>query len=99
MGRRAPPLGNCGISRAGVVHRSGNAEFHAQERSTAQKLRNSTRRMASPLGNCGISRAGDVHRSGITESHAQEKSNTQKKQNHTTSRNQTSKNNRTTSAK
>src|SRR5699024_12312664 len=55
-----PPLGNCGISRAGVVHRSEIAESHALERSTARELRNRLRGEGSPLGN-GVSARADQY--------------------------------------
>ena len=68
--RSRPSLGNRGILRAGVVHRSENAEFRAQERSTAQELRNPTRRSSPSLRNREISRAVMFHRSGIADSYA-----------------------------
>src|SRR5699024_5135752 len=67
-------LGNRGISRAGMVYRSGIAESHAQERSTARESRNLTRWISPSLGNCRIPRAGAVHRSGIGKSHARQQS-------------------------
>src|SRR5699024_7298004 len=46
--------------------------FPTQERSTAQELRNPTRRSSPSLRNRAISRAVAVHRPGIAKSHAQE---------------------------
>src|SRR5699024_12370738 len=37
---RCPPHGNCVISRAGIVHRPGMAEFHAVESSIARESQN-----------------------------------------------------------
>src|SRR5699024_807413 len=68
-------------SRAGVVHRSENAEFHAWERSITRKMQKLTRWRDPPLGKCGIPRAGEVHRSGIAKTHALERSIAQKMQN------------------
>ena len=55
-----------------MVYRSEIGKSHALERSTAQKLWNSTRGDGPPLGNGEISRAGEVHRPGIAESRALE---------------------------
>src|SRR5699024_5448298 len=67
--------------RAVTFHRSGIAESHAQERSTARESRNLTRRSGPPLRNREISRAGAVHHSGIVEFHALGQSTAQKLQN------------------
>ena len=55
-----PPLGNCVISRAGIVHRPGMAEFHAVESSIARESQNP--------------RARVVHCPGMAEFHAVESS-------------------------
>src|SRR5699024_1584796 len=59
---------NCRISRAGRVHRSEIAEFHARECSIARKSENFARRSSPPLRNRRILRAGRAYRSGIAES-------------------------------
>src|SRR5699024_296779 len=74
---------NNGFSCAGLVQSPEIAESHEQERSTAQKLQNSTRRRGPPLKNRRILRAGAVHRSEIVESHAREVSTARKMQNFT----------------
>src|SRR5699024_4102167 len=81
--RNGPPLGKCRISRAGILHRSRNAESRAVEQSTARKMQNLTRRRAPPLGKCRIPRAGMVHRSENAESHAQGRSTAGEAQKHT----------------
>src|SRR5699024_2295149 len=53
-------------SRAGEVPRSGIAEFHALERSTARESRNLTRRNVLSLRNRRILRAGTSQRQKIT---------------------------------
>src|SRR5699024_7148276 len=65
-----PSLGNRKISRAGIVHCSGNVEFHARESSTAQESQNPTRWGVPSPRNSRISRAVEVHRSKIAYSHA-----------------------------
>src|SRR5699024_11443399 len=88
--RDGPPLRKCGISRAGAVHRSGNAEFHAQGWSTAQEMRNPTRWNSPPLGNTKyqarektssrenkITNAEIANSSGNTKSHSQGRSTAQ----------------------
>src|SRR5699024_9797979 len=82
----SPPLGNRGIPRAGAVHRSGIAEFHAQERSIARESWNPTRGRSPPPRNRKIPRAGAVHRPEKAESHAQERSTAREKQNPTRGR-------------
>src|SRR5699024_12161745 len=62
-----PPLGNCRILRVETIHRSGIAESHARQRSTAQELRNPG--------------AVTFHLSEIAESHARQRSITQELQN------------------
>src|SRR5699024_11314013 len=74
------PLGNCRISRAGEVPRSGIEKSHAQERSPTRKMRKLTRRRAPSLGNSEIPRAGKVDRSETAEFHASERSTTRKMQ-------------------
>src|SRR5699024_11352520 len=56
----SPPLRNCGIPRAGVVHRSGIAKSHARERSIARESCNPTRGNSPSLRNREIPRAGHI---------------------------------------
>src|SRR5699024_4029243 len=79
--KRAPLPRNRRFPRAVPVHRSGIAESHARESSTAQELCIPTRGSAPPPRNRRTLRAGVVHRSGIAESHARESSTAQKSQN------------------
>ena len=72
---------NCGIPRAVTAHRSGIAESHARERSTARESPNPTRWKDPPLRNREIPRAGRFHRSEIAESRAQEGSIARKSEN------------------
>src|SRR5699024_3556925 len=67
----------------GLVQSPEIAESHEQERSTAQKLQNSTRWSDPPLKNSKFLRAGGVHRSEIAESHAREPSTAREMQNST----------------
>src|SRR5699024_10441128 len=62
---RVPSLRNCRISRAGAVHRSGIAESHALEASTAQESQNLTRGASPTPRSRRIPRAGWLHRSRI----------------------------------
>src|SRR5699024_10375732 len=64
-----------------TVHRSVNAEFYAQERSTALEMQNLTRGRCPPLRNRRIPRAVPVHRPRIAYSHAQERSTAQESRN------------------
>src|SRR5699024_7353579 len=66
---KSPSLRNSRISRAGTVHRSETAEFHALESSIAQESRNPSCWSSPSLRNCGIPRAGAVYRSGIAKFH------------------------------
>ena len=72
-----PPLRKCRIPRAGTVHRSGNAESHAQDWSTAQKLHFPARWRGPSRRNYAFPRAVTVHRSENAESHAVEPSTAQ----------------------
>ena len=65
-------LRNCIISRAGELHRSRIADFHAQEQSITQEMQISTRGNSPPLKNCRFPRAGTFHRSEIVKSHARD---------------------------
>src|SRR5699024_12032829 len=66
-----------------MVHRSGIADFHARECSTAQELYFLTRGNGPPLRNSRIPRAVAVQPPENVESHAQEQSIAQKSQNST----------------
>ena len=79
--RNGLPRRKRGFPRAVTVHRSGNAESHAQDRSIAQKLHFFTRWSGPSRRIHAFSRTGIVHRSGITESHALERSTAREMQN------------------
>src|SRR5699024_9820932 len=68
--RSRPSLRNRKISRAGVLHRSEIALFHARGGSTARKLWYFTRWSRPSLRNRGIPRAGAVQPPENAESHA-----------------------------
>src|SRR5699024_4679617 len=75
--KRAPLPRNRRFPRAVPVHRSGIAESHARESSTAQELCISTRGRVPPPRNRRTLRVGVVHRSRIAEFHARESSTAQ----------------------